>query len=191
MQAFVLIYFLFSTSGRFFIWLVLFSTTVSNISFSTTRQAWFYFPLPIIELISTHYYFSAMFSTTTWESDFIFHYQDQPCFPLLVLFSTTDFIFHYQFCNRLEPVIFSTTAWEILFSTSIFDILELVLTGSNFHYWFYFPLLVLFSTTGSVFVYSFCFILPLTGNPIESIQPIFRPVVKRYFLNSGNILPKI
>ena len=70
MQAFVLIYFLFSTSGRFFIW--------------------------------------------------------------LVLISTTDFIFHYQ--ARL--VLFSTTAWEILFSTSIFDILELVLTGYNFHYWF-------------------------------------------------------
>ena len=83
MQAFVPIYFLFSTSGKIFIWLVL---------ISTTRQAWFYFPLPIIELISTHYYFSAMFSTTTWESDFIFHYQDQPCFPLLVLFSTTNFV---------------------------------------------------------------------------------------------------
>ena len=93
MQAFVLIYFLFSTSGRFFIWLVLFSTTDFNFHYR------FYFPLPIIELISTHYYFSAMFSTTTWESDFIFHYQAQE-----IIFSTTDFVFHYWFCFTLSVI---------------------------------------------------------------------------------------
>jgi hypothetical protein len=109
---------------------------------------WFCFPLPFrifrfplpgkpsfifhyrfyfIELISTHYYFSAMFSTT----DFIFHYCMEFCNRFeLVLISTSGFIFHYWFCFPLG-----------------------IFFRHVFHYQFppCFPLVILFSTSHLVF----------------------------------------